>query len=168
MSSTIILFASSRRHGNTGRLADRIANELEAELIDLGEKNISAFDYEHRNRNDDFEPLMEKVLGFDNIVFASPVYWYSVAPPMKVFIDRISDFLDLPDLLDKGRRLRGKKGYVICTSISDVPDEPFINAFKNTFSYLGMDFGGYINANCIDGYKADHYERDIEAFIKLF
>ena len=168
MSSTIILFASSRRNGNTGQLTDSVAKKLGLEVMDLGETDISTFDYEHRNRSDDFEPLMEKVLSVENIIFASPIYWYSVAPPMKIFIDRISDYLALPDLLEKGRKLRGKKAYVICTCISDSPDEPFINAFKETFSYLGMDFGGFINANCIDGYKAELYESDIKAFIEKF
>ena len=168
MSSSIILFASSRRNGNTGQLTDAVANELGLDVIDLGERDISAFDYEHRNRSDDFEPLMEKVLSVENIIFASPIYWYAVAPPMKAFIDRISDYLDLPDLLEKGRKLRGIKGYVICTSISDSPDEPFINAFRETFSYLGMNFGGFINANCSNGYKAKLYENDIRKFIEQF
>ena len=168
MSSTIILFASSRRNVNTGRLTDAVANRLGLEVIDLGELDISAFDYEHRNRDDDFEPLMEKVLSVENIIFASPIYWYSVAPPMKIFIDRISDYLELPDLLEEGRKLRGKKGYVISTSISDAPDEPFINAFRETFSYLGMDFGGFINANCSNGYQAGLYENDIRAFVEKF
>src|SRR5210317_1160409 len=100
MSTTIILFASSRRNGNTGQLTDAVANKLGVDVIDLGEADISAFDYEHRNRSDDFEPLMEKVLSVENIIFASPIYWYSVAPPMKTFIDRISDYLELPDLVE--------------------------------------------------------------------
>jgi len=165
MRSTIALFASSRRNGNTGQLIDRIAGELQIEVIDLGKKNISAFDYEHRNRNDDFEPLLDYVLGFDQIIFASPIYWYSVAPPMKVFIDRISDLLDLPDLLDKGRQLRGKTGYVVSTSVDDEPDAPFIAAFKATFDYLGMKYGGYINANCVDEYLPSEHDDEIQAFV---
>ena len=165
MHSTIALFASSRRHGNTGQLIDRIADELQIEVIDLGEKNISAFDYEHRNRDDDFEPLIDHVLGFDQIIFASPIYWYSVAPPMKIFIDRFSDLLDLPDLLDKGRQLRGKTGFVVSTSVDDEPDAPFIAAFRETFSYLGMAYGGNINAKCENGYVAIKHEDDIQRFI---
>ena len=168
MNNAIILFASSRRNGNTGKLTDRIASALGVEVVDLGKKEISAFDYEHKNRKDDFEPLMEKILDFEKVIFASPIYWYSVAPSMKIFIDRISDYLDLPDLLEDGRKLRGKRGYVICTSASDQPDEPFVNAFKETFTYLGMEFGGYINANCDHGYKAELYENDIKSFIQLF
>jgi NAD(P)H-dependent FMN reductase len=132
--STIALFASSRRGGNTGQLMDRIAAELDIEVVDLAQKRMTAYDYEHRNRGDDFEPLMKHVLEFDQIIFATPVYWYSVAPPMKTFLDRISDFLDLPDLLDEGRRLRGKRAYVVCTSIYEQVTSSFINAFVDTFT----------------------------------
>jgi multimeric flavodoxin WrbA len=168
MNSTIILISSSRRNGNTGKLADRIANELGVNVINLDEKKISPFDYDHRNRNDDFEPLMEDILEFDNLVFASPIYWYAVAPGMKIFLDRISDYLDLPDLLEKGRQLRGKTGFVISTSANDSPDKPFIDAFRETFSYLGMNFGGFIHANCCDGYKAGFHEVKIKSFTGLF
>jgi hypothetical protein len=61
------LFSSSRRNGNTGALMDRIAAGLGIEVVDLATKRISAYDYEHRNRNDDFEPLMTRVLEFDRI-----------------------------------------------------------------------------------------------------
>jgi multimeric flavodoxin WrbA len=166
MPSTIALFASSRRNGNTGRLMDRIAAELEIEVVDLSEKAMSAFDYEHRNRADDFEPLMNHVLGYEQIIFASPVYWDSVAPPMKIFLDRISDLLDLPDLLERGRKLRGKTGYVVCTSVYDEASAPFTGAFQGTFNYLGMEYGGCVHANCSDGYVAEKYEDDVDAFVK--
>jgi multimeric flavodoxin WrbA len=166
MRSTIALFASSRRNGNTGRLMDRIAGELQIEVVDLSEKAISAFDYEHKNRSDDFEPLMDQVLGYEQIIFASPVYWDAVAPPMKIFLDRISDLLDLPDLLEQGRRLRGKTGYVVCTSVYDEISAPFVEAFQGTFKYLGMKYGGCVHANCSHDYKAEIYEDDVGSFIK--
>ncbi len=144
---------------------DRIAGELQIEVVDLTEKAISAFDYEHRNRTDDFESLMNWVLDFEQIIFASPVYWYAVSPPMKIFIDRISDLLELPDLMEQGRRLRGKTAYVVCTSVYDVVPAPFLDAFEQTFSYLGMKYGGCAHANCIDGYMPSKYEDDLEIFI---
>lgn len=164
--STIALFASSRPNGNTGALIDAIAQPLGIEIVDLAQKRISAFDYEHRNRGDDFEPLMDRVLRFDQILFASPIYWYAVAPPMKVFLDRISDYLDLLELLDKGRQLRGKRGFVACTSVYDTPCAPFIGAFQDTFAYLGMEFGGCINVNCKDGYQPERHAADIAAFAR--
>jgi multimeric flavodoxin WrbA len=166
MRSTVALFASSRSHGNTGQLMDRVAQELQIEVVDLNEKNISAFDYEHRNRRDDFEPLIDHVLKFEQIIFASPVYWYAVCPPMKIFLDRLSDLLEVPDLLAKGRRLRGKSVYVLCTSIEDEPDAPFVNAWRETCNYLGMHYRGLLNANCRDGYSPARYLDDINAFIR--
>ena len=167
MLSAIALFASSRRNGNTGQLMDRIASELDIEVIDLATKRMSAYDYEHRNRNDDFEELMKRALAFDQLIFATPVYWYSVSPPMKVFLDRISDFLDLPDLLDDGRRLRGKEAYVVCTSIYDEVPSSFMSAFLETFDYLGMRFGGVAHANCREGYVPAQHDAEALAFARL-
>src|SRR3984885_12181243 len=142
MRSTIALFSSSRRLGNTGQLIDRIALELNIEVVDLAGQRISPYDYEHLNRNDDFEPLMKRLLAHDQIIFATPIYWYAVSPAMKVFLDRFSDLLELPNLLSEGRRLRGKNAYVACTSICDDPSAEFMGAFRETFNYLGMHFRG--------------------------
>jgi multimeric flavodoxin WrbA len=167
MRSTIALFSSARRHGNTGQLMDRIAGELTIELIDLGAKHVAAYTYEHGNRHDDFEPLMQHVLQFDRIIFASPIYWYAASTPMKNFLDRISDYLDLPELLNEGRRLRGKIAYVVCTSVLDAPAPEFIGAFRQTFEYLGMQFGGYLHVNCESGPPAANSEGDLAAFLAL-
>jgi multimeric flavodoxin WrbA len=152
MRSAIALFSSSRRHGNTGQLLDRIASELNIEVVDLASLRISSYDYQHLNRDDDFEPLMKRVLEHEQIIFATPIYWYAVSPAMKVFLDRISDLLELPDLQSEGRRLRGKTAYVVCTSIDDEPSASFMQAFRETFDYLGMPYGGVVHANCQQGY----------------
>jgi hypothetical protein len=80
MLSTIALFSSSRRRGNTGQLIERIALELNIEVVDLASQRMSSYDYEHLNRNDDFEPLMRRVLEHDQIIFATPIYWVAVSP----------------------------------------------------------------------------------------
>jgi len=163
---TIALFSSSRRHGNTGALIDCVAGQLGIEVVDLGAARISVYDYEHRNRDDDFEPLMQRALACDQLIFASPVYWYAPSPAMKIFLDRISDFLDLPDLLADGRRLRGKQAYVVCTSIEAEASAHFIGAFVDTFNYLGMHYGGVLHADCRDGYVATRHAAEAVAFAK--
>ena len=110
---------------------------------------------------------MKRVLESENIVVASPVYWYSVSPPVKTFLDRISDFLDIPELLDAGRRLRGKTGYIVCTSVLDQAPQPFINALTDTFGYLGMHYGGVAHANCGDGYSRTLHEPEAQEFSRL-
>jgi multimeric flavodoxin WrbA len=167
MLSAIVLFSSSRRLGNTGQLIDRIGLELDIEVVDLATQRMSSYDYDHQNRNDDFEPLMKRVLAHEQIIFATPIYWYAVSPAMKIFLDRISDLLELPDLLPEGRRLRGKKAYVACTSISDEPSVAFVDAFRETFGYLGMHFGGMVHVNCLDGYMPAVHDSEALKFATL-
>lgn len=168
MKDAIALLGSSRRHGNTGQLVDDIATRLDIEIVDLGQKCISPYDYEHRNRSDDFEPLMTRVLDFNHIIICSPVYWYSVSPQVKIFLDRITDYLDIPELLDDGRRLRGKTGHIVCTSIYDSAPSSFLATLTATFSYLGMHTGGVLHANCSAGYSNSNHGTEIAAFARRF
>lgn len=167
MPNAIALFGSSRSHGNTRQLLDHIGANARIEVVDLVKLSISPYDYEHRNRADDFEPLMSQVLGFDQIIIASPVYWYSVSPQVKTFLDRISDYLDIPELLDEGRRLRGKTGYIVCTSIYDHAPASFVSMLAETFEYLGMRFGGLAHANCRAGYSSAECEAEVTKFARL-
>ena len=166
MNKTIAIIGSSRRNGNTGKLMDVIAKELAIEVVDLSDKNISPYDYQHKNNGDDFLSTMSHILKHDNIIFASPVYWYAMSAQMKIFFDRLSDLLSVEELKSMGRQLRGKVGYVVSTSVSDKVDDAYIDSFTNTFSYLGMDFGNVIHANCINGFTSDIYRNDIANFIK--
>ena len=167
MLSTIALFASSRRHGNTGAVLNKIAAELRFGVVDLCECNVTPYDYAHANRADGFEPLICKILEHEQIVFAAPVYWYSVPPQMKTFIDRLTDLLELPDLREKGRQLRGKRAFVVATSGVDAIAPAFISMFRDTFAYLGIQYCGHLHVNCDGGYKDGTGERDIKAFESL-
>lgn len=146
---------------------DWVASELGINIIDLSEKNISPYDYEHKNINDDFMPLMMQLLSHEKIIFSTPVYWYAASAQMKIFIDRTSDFLDIESYKDIGRRLRNKTAYIVCTSISNEADQSFLNAFKDTFEYLGMNYGGHVHANCENGYVPDDYMNDVSKFVEL-
>ncbi len=167
MNDTIAIFASARRNGNTGKFIDWIGNELDISIIDLSEKNISPYDYEHNNLNDDFVPLMNQLLNYEKIIFVTPIYWYASSAQMKIFIDRIADLLYLEELKDIGRRLRKKTGYVVCTSTSNEANQSFMNTFKDTFEYLGMNYGGHVHANCENGYSPNKYIEDVNKFVKL-
>jgi hypothetical protein len=41
---------------------------------------------------------------------------------------------------------------VVCTSISEEASAAFVAAFRETFDYLGMKFGGLLHVDCKDGY----------------
>lgn len=165
MNDTIAVFASARRHGNTGKLMDWIGGELDIEIIDLSELNLSPYDYEHKNLDDDFVPLVNQLIYYNKIIFASPVYWYAVCGQMKVFLDRTSDLLDLEDLRGIGRKLRGKTGYAVCTSINKEVDDLFLGTFRKTFDYFGMHYGGHVHADCSEDFVQSQYEDDVARFV---
>lgn len=166
MTDAIAIFGGARRNGNTGKLLDWVGQSLGIEIVDLADKQITPYDYEHKNIDDDFIPLMNEVIKHGKLILASPVYWYAPSAQLKVFIDRTSDFLDVEELKHIGRELRGKVGYVVCTSISSEADRSFINSFKDTFEYLGMKYGGHLHANCNDGYLPARYAEDVNRFVK--
>jgi len=139
--STVIIQGSSRSAGNTHKVVECISNLFPANIIDLNDYDISYFDYHHANKNDDFIPLMKSIVDqYDTIIFASPVYWYSMSAQMKTFFDRISDLLKIEKPL--GRMLRGKRMATIsCSGHDDVPDA-FYEPYRLSADYLGMTYLG--------------------------
>ncbi|MGH1487223.1 MAG: flavodoxin family protein [Cellvibrionaceae bacterium] len=162
MSKIITLFSSARRNGNTGKLVDSLAERVNMDIVNLDTANIAPFDYDNKNNDDDFLPLMEKVLTYEHIIFASPVYWYSVSPGMKIFLDRISDLLIFPELLDTGRKLRGKYAYIVSTHYQF--SSTFNDAFLKTFDYLGMHYGSSLHINCTEEFDFAENEKEITGF----
>lgn len=140
---TVVVLGSSRSFGNTRQVIDAFGSiEKDIDIIDLNNYDIGYFDYEFKNANDDFFPLMEKVLAYDNIVFATPIYWYTMSAQLKTFFDRISDLLK-GENKPVGRKLRGKAMAVISCGSDDTIFDGFITPFKESADYLGMHYKGH-------------------------
>ncbi|WP_235819752.1 flavodoxin family protein [Flavobacterium davisii] len=108
MSNSVIIVGSSRKNGNTARIAETIAKQYKMDVIDLSDYQFSYYDYENKNKTDDFLPLMKQIIKkYDTLLFATPIYWYSMSGIMKVFFDRFSDLIRIEK--DLGRQLRQKK-----------------------------------------------------------
>jgi multimeric flavodoxin WrbA len=137
----IVIFGSSRSDGDTILAVETVLDERNIPIVDLHDLNISEYDYAASNADDDFRPLVVRMLAHDPIVLASPIYWYAMSARMKQFIDRWTDLLDRwPQL---GRGLRGKTLAVI-TGYAEHPDgrQGFEAPFALTASYMGMKYGG--------------------------
>jgi len=141
MPETLIIVGSARRKGNTIQVARHLQPLLEADLVDLLDLNIGHFNYDQSySTDDDFLDFVEaKLLSYRHIVFASPVYWYSMSGHMKVFFDRISDLLK--SRKDLGRQLRGKRMSVISCAGDEEVNDSFFSAFQLSANYLGMEYG---------------------------
>jgi multimeric flavodoxin WrbA len=138
---TLLLQASARPNGDTFKVAQKLAKALSADHLDLLDYKIYPFNYEQvYPADDEFMHLIEtKVLAADQITFASPVYWYSMSGPLKIFFDRLSDLLK--SRKDLGRQLRGKRMSVLSVSNDEGVNDSFFDAFRLSAEYLGMEYG---------------------------
>jgi len=164
MKKTALLLGTSRQKGNTSDLVQAIVDKTGLTVYDLKDYNISPYDYEHNNIDDDFIPLIEKLLKFDHIVFASPVYWYSMSAQMKTFFDRLSDLLHVKKEL--GRKLRGKDSSILSTGASPVAERSFEETFINSFDYLDMNYKGMYYCYCDGSFSENEHKHTIDKFIK--
>jgi multimeric flavodoxin WrbA len=137
----VIIMGSSRNSGNTSKIVDAIASQFQFEVINLNDYQFSYYDYESKNREDDFLPLIKSIIEkYDTLIFATPVYWYSMSGIMKVFFDRFSDLIRIEK--ETGRLLRGKKIAVISNSHDSEIEMEFYIPFRKSADYLGMRYLG--------------------------
>jgi multimeric flavodoxin WrbA len=144
---TVIIVGSSRNNGNTTRISEQIAKNFGFEIINLSDYQFSYYDYESKNREDEFLPLVKQIIEkYDTLIFSTPVYWYSMSGVMKVFFDRFSDLIRIEK--DWGRKLRGKNMFVISNTHDDELDYDFYIPFRKSAEYLGMNYIGNQHYNC--------------------
>lgn len=164
MNKTVIIQGSSRSDGDTSKIVNYIVTKNSFDVIDLHTKNIGHYDYEYKNEGDDFIDLITNIINtYDTIIFATPVYWYSMSGVLKVFFDRISDLIRIHK--DTGRKLRGKNMAMIsCSNYDDLKDG-FSMPFLESANYLGMNYLGDIHTYIENDMINDKVKLKIDGFI---
>ena len=144
MKKGIIIQASSRSNGNTHKVVSFLKEQTGVDVVDLNQKTIAHYDYEYNNQDDDFKPLLKEIVSnYETILFATPVYWYTMSGLLKVFFDRLSDAIRIEKEL--GRQLRGMEMMVVSNSDGDLSFEGFAMPFKQSANYLGMTYLGHVH-----------------------
>lgn len=147
----IIVLGSSRSDGNTYKCVKHLSSLTGYEIIDLNQKNIRPYNYSKPDEEDDFRSCFLKMVnGFEMVVFATPVYWYTMSGILKTFIDRFSDCLTT--FKEDGRKLKGMKMGVLSCSNADDRSANFVEPFALSAQYLGMEYLGDIHCY-MDGYE---------------
>ena len=140
----IILQGSSNSDGETSQMVQYIHVQTNFPIVDLKTKHILAFDYEFKNKDDDFLPLIKEIVDhYELIIFATPVYWYSMSGIMKTFFDRISDCLKTEK--ETGRKLRKMNMAVLSCGYDIELDGAFFMPFRASAKYLGMKYLGEVH-----------------------
>lgn len=153
--SFLFLNASTREAGvlgNTEQLARAAADALPSgtaqHWLRLPEHELPPF-VDHRHGRGSYPmpqqgeglALLEATLAASDLVFVSPVYWYSVPAPLKLYLDHWSAWMRVPDL-DFKSRMAGKRLWVVTTSGSREKAQPMIDSYRLCAEFLGMRFMG--------------------------
>lgn len=122
-----VITGSPRRHGNTSAMADAFVREAErlghevrrhdAALMKTGGCRACQTCYKTGKAcsfDDDFNVIAPDILGAGAVVFAMPVYWYSIPAQIKGVIDRLYSFVI------GGKDIAGKKcALIACCEEAD-------------------------------------------------
>lgn len=88
----IFINPSQNPNGNTAQMGHTLLDGMDYETINLIDYKIyplgSSFP------DDQFEEVWRKMRDADTIVWGTPIYWHTMAGPLKVLIDRMYDYQD--------------------------------------------------------------------------
>lgn len=175
----LILRGSPRENGNSSALAERISDGAreagsDVENVYLHPLDIRACDAcdECMGTNgvcvikDDMQSLYPKVAGADAIVFASPIYWFTISAQMKLFIDRLYAFQG-----SHWKELIGKKAAIVLTyGDTDLYTSGGINAihtFESIFRFLKIEIIGMVYGTASDAGDVKNQPELMENAYKL-
>ncbi len=155
----LIILGSARKESDTKKLVDIIFSNLDIEQIDLLDYKIDPYNYEgNYSADDNFLHLFDTILNHNKIIFATPVYWYSMSGIMKKFFDRLTDIITIQKEI--GRKMKGKEIFLIAVGADDLLPIGFEIPFRSTSDYLSMNFVStfYCKATNLNSVKSDGFE----------
>jgi multimeric flavodoxin WrbA len=155
----LVLLGSPRKYGNSTTLAKQLIKGVESGGGIIESHYIHGMDIRPcagcdacqkksadncKLHQDDMHVLYPKLRETDVIVFASPIYCFSVSAQTKLVIDRTYALLGPGDY----KALAGKRAAVLLTyEASDPFAAGAVNAirmFQDVFAYMGMDLVGMV------------------------
>lgn len=138
----LALLGSAEGGRETEKFLRESYGHAELKVVPLHAANFRPYRYGHEGEAEPaFLALVEEMIAADLVVFATPVYWYSMGGPLKNFVDRFSDLLRGPHK-GLGERLAFTKIKLLSTGGGDRLPVGFESPFALTAIYLGMDYLG--------------------------
>jgi multimeric flavodoxin WrbA len=150
----LFILASARRDGNTETLARRAAESLPPDTaqtwLRLMDLDVPPFE-DIRHDGDgvypaptgDLKTLFDATLAATDLVFVTPLYWYSVPAAAKLYLDHWSGWMRVPGA-DFKARMAGKTAWAVAVISDEDPRfaEPLIGTLKFSAEYMRMRWGG--------------------------
>ena len=135
--------------GNTEWLAREAAHHLPAGATRtwLHLNNLDLADFEDRRHDvgtypmpsGDTQRLLDATLMATDLVFVTPLYWYSFPNRLKRYLDHWSAWMRVDGLAFKDR-MKGKRVWAITTSGDRARTQPMFDSLKLCAEFLAMDW----------------------------
>jgi len=139
----LVILGSARRHSDTEKCVELLFKHQPHKVIQLLDFKIEPYRYSpDYSLEDNFLTTIDLVLLHEVILFATPVYWYAMSGLLKTFFDRFTDLVTIRK--DLGRKLKGKKVFLLAVGTDDEIPSGFTIPFKLTAEYFDMHFVGYL------------------------
>jgi len=146
---TLVISSSPRKDGNSDLLAKRALDGAReagsaVEYVRVSELNVSpcrACGYCEKHGvcaiNDDFPPLMDKMLDSELLIFATPVYFMSVSAWGKMVIDRCQTLWARKYVLNLPNRPKDKRNCAgICIAVGGSRSLKMFDSIRLTMKYF--------------------------------
>ena len=182
MTTKIVAFSSSpRKKSNSDILCDRIlAGAAQAgatvEKFKLNGLDIhpciaceacQKTDLEPCIFKDDMASLLDKIRDADALIFASPIYFFTINAQMKLFMDRLLALFSA----GKVDAIAGKKAAIALTYGAEDPLESGVTCaydmYQKGLGFLGMEFVGCVHSAGHDPGCVEQNSKALEAATQL-
>ena len=166
----IAIFNGSPRKENTAAMVEAFAEGAkeaghEVEVLHVGRMKIGGClgcEYCHGKgegkciQKDDLEKIMPAYLESDMIVFASPIYYFTMTAQLQAAIQRVYCI---------GKPAKAKKAALLLSAASPNPFSGAIATYKDMVAFTGMENAGIITASGDENGSAAKMA-EIKAFAK--
>ena len=149
-----VFYGSSRVDGNSEQLTKKVLEGLSYNSTRLKDLFIHPIQDKRHSKEgfsivkDDYDVIINQILKSNMIIFATPIYWYSMSGQMKIIIDRFSQAIRderYPQLKEHFKKIQ----VIVLATGGDEPHLkglPMIQQFRYIFDFLGIYFKDYILA----------------------
>jgi len=158
----LVIFGSSREDGNTAKVVDQLFLNAPHDFVNLSDHPFPPYRYGEEEIPKIFIQIVEAMAEADQVVFATPVYWYSMSAQMKNFFDNFSYLVRRRK--DLGRALAGKKTYLVVTGGEEALPEGYEIPFQRSSNYLDMDYQGAFFVPFVGEDPAEDFSEAAAAF----
>jgi multimeric flavodoxin WrbA len=170
---TIILLGTLKTSGlsNTQTLSEFFASQIrqqgsECEIIKLVDYNILPGTYTKMAAGDDWPIILDKIIGSQIVIFATPIWWGNHSSQIQQVIERLDHIHD-NILAGKNSVLEGKVGGILITGDSDGAQH-IIGNICNFWSAIGIKIPPYCTLSVMSEKQAKGAQTTREELMEIY